>query len=130
MRSNTCFTAQRPHRYSLAMSLVICMAWSRQNRGLNKTKKQGKKKQLCLACVNTILGSSQKTKTNKNPTWHTVGHNSSDSSDERKRNTLNTLRLKTTDLCNNTTHSKLHLLLKTVWFSFLLCEVFICLLLQ
>lgn len=56
--ANTCFTAQRPHRYRLAMSLVTCMAWSSQNLGLKNRKKRGKL--LCLACVKMILGSSQK----------------------------------------------------------------------
>lgn len=37
--ANTCFSAQRPHRYSLAVWPVICMAWSRQNLGSNKRHK-------------------------------------------------------------------------------------------
>lgn len=101
--ANTCFTAQRPHRHRLAMSLVTCMAWSSQNLGLKNRKKR--EKWLCLACVKMILGSSQK-----------------------KHKTLQVQHMKMIHFCDNTTTSTAvaatwfskhhHLLLKTVWFSF------------
>lgn len=65
--ANTCFTAQRPHCYSLAMSLVTCMAWSRQNLGLKKEKEMGEMTLSCL-CKNNF-GVKPKKKTKK--PWHT-----------------------------------------------------------
>lgn len=61
--NNMCFTAQRPHRDTLAMPLVLCMAWSRQNLAYKTRKDMGI--YFALLVSKSFWGQAKKEKTTK-----------------------------------------------------------------